>query len=97
MNIALHLAKIKSFKGESYSFQNADIEMDKSASIAINENSALLFNCSWLKNDPSASTLLIRKGASLKVNSNVIFIRTCAKQYSCTLENDRIVLFDIKT
>ncbi len=70
MNMALHLEKIKSLKGESYSFQNSYIEMDKSASIVIDENSVLLFNCSWLKNDPSASTLLIKKGGSLKVNSN---------------------------
>lgn len=70
INLALHLEEIKSFKGKSYSFQNAYIEMDKSASVVINENSALLFNCSWLNNDPSASTLLIGKGALLKVKSN---------------------------
>jgi acetyltransferase-like isoleucine patch superfamily enzyme len=70
INIAAHFDRIKSNLDEGYHFENAYIEMEKGASLLIKENVDFLFNCSWLKKDPLSSTLLIREGGLLKVNSN---------------------------
>lgn len=70
MNLQLHLEKIKAKKGDSYLYNNAYIELGEGAEIIIKNGVEFLFNCSWLKNDPAISVLVVHPTGRLIVNGN---------------------------
>ena len=70
MNLKSHLEKIKAKKGDSYLYNNAYIELAEEEDIIIKDGVEFLFNCSWLKNDPATSVLVVHPTGRLIVNGN---------------------------
>ncbi len=70
VNIAKHLKAIQQKNGESWQHQNTFIEMDTQANIAVASGVEFLFNCTWMKNDPATSVLVLKAGGELVVKNN---------------------------
>src|SRR5918993_2676783 len=70
MDILQHLEEIRKAKNNVYKYNNAIIELEESGEILIEKNKEFLFNCSWLKDDPFPSVMVVRNGARLVVTNN---------------------------
>ena len=70
MDISKHLERIRKAKNNVYKYKNSIIELEDDGEIIIERNTQFLFNCSWLRQDPFVSVMVIRNGASLAVANN---------------------------